>query len=184
MSSSHDATISFDNQRLLFIKENQPWVADLATGEWRALSHDSQKPCCTRWAFGRSDLAIYAFEPAHSDPLARSAITMTVVRLDSAALRILDEKRLPGVSRSASLSPNGLLLAYDDSETGWIHRWDQGSQPFDITEYGLSLPRNAITTNPAWSPDGNQISWTISGFLDGQYQTGLALFDLDAQTAR
>jgi Tol biopolymer transport system component len=83
-----------------------------------------------------------------------------------------------------SLSADGQAIAYGGYDTpGAIYRWDVGVEAFDPAEYGVNAQK---LFQPSWSPDGRLLAWNIGGDLlgDGSYQSGVAVFDLQAKTGR
>jgi Tol biopolymer transport system component len=174
--------VSWDSKRIIFEQDKQVWVVDLVTGERKRITDDSRSLCCFGWAQGQSDVAYYAFERAGSRDFEYYPITMTVVHFADSDLEVLEEKQFPGVSHSTSIAPGGHMLAYHNDDGAWIIQENQDVEFFSAEDYGLTVPPGTILTNPAWSPDGKYIAWTISGLFDEDYQTRVVVFDLANKT--
>jgi hypothetical protein len=181
---SHNSQVSWDSKRIIFEKEDQLWIADLANGERVPIAATHQSLSRFGWVQGQSNIAHYAFKQPDSQDFEHYPITITVIRFSSDNLGILEENQFSEVSRFASVSPDGNRLAYHNNNGAWVIHSDHSIAPFDAKEYGMAAPPDAILTNPAWSPDGNHIAWAISGTSNGKYQTTLAVFDLNSKTGR
>jgi hypothetical protein len=76
------------------------------------------------------------------------------------------------------------MIAYGGFDNlGKIYRWGIGPEVFDPTTYGLAVEK---LYQPAWAPDGRHLAWKVGGDLTGEgtWQMGVAVFDLQAETAQ
>jgi hypothetical protein len=116
---------------------------------------------------------------------------LTTVNTDGSGYEILDSEN--NTHSTPSLSPDGQIIAYNRGDdtifgaaifTPWFYRFDTGPEEFDYTVFGLTDIPELSFGEPAWSPDGTRLAWTIGGELtgDGNWKVGLAIFDLQAES--
>jgi hypothetical protein len=117
---------------------------------------------------------------------------LAMVKIDGTGFELLDPDNLTHTYLPA-LSPDGKMIAYDRggenaSEDGiltpWLYHLEDGPAPFDYASYGLSSVPDLSFGQAAWSPDGRYLAWVIGGELsgDGEWQIGIAMFDLETQS--
>jgi Tol biopolymer transport system component len=70
--------------------------------------------------------------------------------------------------------------------TPWIYQLQGGRETFNFAAYGLQQIPDLSFGSPAWSPDGSYLAWVVGGDLSGsgQWEAGIANFDLDNQTVQ
>jgi Tol biopolymer transport system component len=83
-----------------------------------------------------------------------------------------------------AISPDGRTVAYDQAGQPWLYRQDQGTEPFDLTPYGLSNDPELRLYSPAWSSDGRRLVWLISDCREDGCQQSVGVFEFEAQTAQ
>jgi len=178
------AQISPDGRRAVFSARggaggsSDVWLVDLETGERRNLTNtpdrDEVNPA---WWPGRPDVIIFGSGVGMEIP---DAGYPTVVRTDGSDYEVLDTDQ--GGPRA--LSPNGRSVAYGGYDAvGSIYRWGEGPESFEPARHGIPVEK---LYEPAWHPDGRRLAWKVGGALagEGTWQIGIALFDLDAETAQ
>jgi Tol biopolymer transport system component len=153
------------------------WLLELTSGERRNLTNTPDRDeVGPSWWPGRPEVVVFGSD---TRPYMENAEFPTVVGLGGNDYRILDTDR--GGPRA--LSYDGQAIAYGGyGQDGIIYRWDVGTEPFDPAQYGMPVEK---LYQPAWSPDGRFLAWKAAGdFLgNGSTQIGVAVFDLEAQTA-
>ena len=177
------ARISPNGRRAVFSagfgteESSDVWLVDLETGERRNLTdtpdRDEVNPV---WWPGRPDVIVFGSGVAMEIP---DAGYPTVVRTDGSDYEVLDTEQ--GGPRA--LSPDGRSVAYGGYDAvGSIYRWGEGPESFEPARYGLPVEK---LYEPTWHPDGRRLAWKVGGDLTGEgtWQIGIALFDLDAETA-
>ncbi|MCJ7567717.1 MAG: hypothetical protein MUO58_09275 [Anaerolineales bacterium] len=156
------------------------WLIERASGDVRNLTNTPDRyEVNPMWWPGREDVVVFGSDPDPLDGVWNSEYP-TVTGLEGSGYQVLDENG--GGMRS--LSADGQAIAYGGYDTpGAIYRWDVGVEAFDPAEYGVNAQK---LFQPSWSPDGRLLAWNIGGDLlgDGSYQSGVAVFDLQAKTGR
>jgi WD40 repeat protein len=153
------------------------WLMEVSTGNRENITNtpdrDEVSPI---WVPGRPDIILFGSDTEIG--MANSAYP-TVVNVDGTGYQILD----PETGGLRDVSPNGEMFFYGGyGGTILAYRWDDGTEVFDPSDFGLSVEK---LFNPTWSPDGYQIAWFVAGnFLDtDSTQLGIAIFDLESSTA-
>jgi hypothetical protein len=177
------AKISPDGRRAVFSAgfgtegSSDMWLADLETGERRNLTNtpdrDEVNPA---WWPGRPEVIVFGSGVGMEIP---DAGYPTVVRTDGSDYEVLDTEQ----GGPLALSPDGRMVAYGGyDDVGAITRWGEGPEPFEPARYGLPVEK---LYEPAWHPGGQHLAWKVGGDLTGEgtWQIGIALFDLEAETA-
>ncbi len=174
-----DALLSPDGTRVLYLEEDDLWLADLTTGERRNLTTTPERiECCPRWWPARPDVVIFGSWPRAAERGPNTGY-LTTIQVNGNGYRVLEEESVSYAWPAPA--PDGQTIAYDRESTAWLYRWGAEPEPFAPVVYGLSWQRIA---SPAWSPDGKRLAWVVGGHFDDQWQIGVGVFDLGAQTAR
>ena len=181
-----DTVVSPDSTQALYRETDDLWLADLTTGERRNLTQTADRSeCCAQWWPGQPDLILFSSWTQES--AGPNSGFPTVARLDGAdeghprEYRVLDDR---GVSYALPApSPDGETVAYDRAGQAWLYRPDTGPEPFDLAPYGLSSDPQLRVVSPAWSPDGRRLAWVVGDCRQGECQTSIGVFDLEAQAA-
>ena len=129
-----------------------------------------------------------------SQPGQPGPANLAMVKTDGSSFQVLDDEHISHTVMP-SLSGDGQTIAYDHggetaSEDGiltpWIYRLEGEVEPFDYRAYGLEELPDLSFGSPAWSPDGRYLAWVVGGDLtgDGQWEVGIANFDLEALTVQ
>ncbi len=178
------AHLSFDGRRVVYqapaVEEGPDdiWIMDLANGERRNLTKTAYRyEEDPQWWPGRPDIVVFSSDV---ECCLASRAFPTTVGLGGSGYTIIDENN--GGPRA--LSPDGQLMAYSAYQsTGWLYRNGGTPEKFDPADYGL---RVASLIQPAFSPDGKQLAWKVSGDFDrnGKSEMGIAVFDLQAKTSK
>ncbi len=183
LTAQTNAVISPDGTRALFVEENDIWLADLTTGERRNLTQTPDlSETHPRWWPQRPDLVVFIarrLEGHEKPPVAQGFLAL--VGVDGSRYRVLDDQTLiGGAAGLPAPSPDGQAIAYGDDNAAWLFRWSTGPEVFAPRDYGLDDADGDLRmANPAWSPDGKQLSWVVH--RDRQF--GIAVFDLEQHTA-
>lgn len=172
------ARLSPDGRQAVFQQEYDPdiWLADLVTGERRNLTESSGRfHTEPQWWPRKQDVII----SGSSEELGPGFGYPTIVRTDGSDYRILDQE----AGGPLALSSDGQKLAYGSfNRAGKIYYWDGETEVFDPADYGLAVEK---IFQPAWSSDGRQLAWKVSGNPDTSgWSLGIAVFDLETNTAK
>lgn len=88
----------------------------------------------------------------------------------------------PSYARPAP-SPDGKTIAYDALGMPMLYKVNVGASSFAAARYGYQT-KNAIFTNPSFSPDGRWLTWwTSEGSPEQQERFSLVIFDLNRKTS-
>ena len=173
-----------DGEWIVYVEEDPAsykgdiWLMEVSTGSRRNITstpdRDEASPI---WVPGRPDIILFGSDIEFG--MGNSAYP-TVINLDGTGYQILD----PDTGGLRDVSPNGEMFFYGGYEgTMLAHWWDLGTEVFDPSDFNLTVEKLFV---PAWSPDGSQVSWFVSGdFLDSEgTELGIAIFDLESTTAK
>ncbi|MBN1955958.1 MAG: PD40 domain-containing protein [Anaerolineae bacterium] len=153
------------------------WLVGLTTGERRNLTVTPGRfEWDVAWWPGRPDVIVFGSDVGAGVGEGYP----TVVGLDGSGYQVLDEAE----GGPLALSPDGQMMAYGGYDhLGKVYSWDRGPELFDPSQYGLAVEK---LYRPAWSPDAQYLAWQVGGDLTGagNWELGIAIFDLEAGTAR
>jgi Tol biopolymer transport system component len=174
------ASPSTDGQRVLYAAGDPSdiYLKDLATGEVRQLTDTPGVIESTpRFAVG-SSWVIYHFMPA--DQMGPWSGYLGAVDLQTGETRILDAQN--GSGSPYALARDGAKIAYG-GDSAWVFSWSSGAQKMEMASFNLNLYK-IFFDSATWSPDSQQVAWTIRGEFMGQgdYQAGVVIFDLASRT--
>ncbi len=176
-----DGALSPDGSMIIYA-DGEPadiWLVDLRSGERKNLTNtEGRTESSPQWWPGRPELVMFASIFA-DEPLFGYG-RPTVVSLDGTGYRVLDEKR----DGPVAFSPDGQVVAFGCcGATGNLYDLTEGAKVFDPASYGAPVEK---LYKPEWSPEGDEIAWKVGGPLSGdnQWQIGVAVFDLTAETFR
>ncbi|NUM47861.1 MAG: PD40 domain-containing protein [Anaerolineales bacterium] len=169
--------VSPDGTQALYFKNDDVWLGDLTTGTWRNLTNTPDRvEYPAFWVPGTDWVGLSSHNPAESDGLPMWQLTF--VRLDGSGYEVVDPGAMWGVPAA---SPDGVTVAYDVDGAARLYRIGSGVEGFDPAQYGLTGVEKISA--PAFSPDGKQLAWWVSGPLNGgNTQVALAVFALEAGT--
>lgn len=178
------ARLSPDGQQVVYqapdVSEGKDdiWLLDLSSGERRNLTNTpdrfDEEPA---WWPARPDVVVFGSD---LECCLASRMLPTVVGLDGSGYTILDEEE----GGPHALSPDGQAIAYGGyDELGKIYHWGDDAEVFDPGAFGVAVQK---IYQPIWAPDGRRLAWRVSGDLsgDGSRKLGVAVFDLEAKSAR
>ena len=180
----YGVALSADGTYALYFDGNpsfdQVWLINLLTNQRRNLVEGLDRIfCCPSQWPSRSEWITLGSYP-RDNAGGPNAGYLTAVQLDGRNQHVLEPNT---ISYGASaISPDGQTVAYDRTGTAWLYQRDSEPQPFDPKSYGLS--NVAGIASPAWSPNGKQLAWQITGNFDGKQRVGVGVFDLEKHTAR
>jgi hypothetical protein len=91
----------------------------------------------------------------------------------------------------AAVSPDGQQIAFDIQGEGWLYDLNVGLRPFSPADFGYPLVGETqyALRNPQFSPNGRFLAWHIKnyqlwdGYVADDYEYGVAIFDLEVETA-
>ena len=173
-------SISPDGSRALFGRAML--IVDITSGqEFQLDFSDEYAMCCPIWWPERPNVVLVDVWPGEHMGMGYWSIPAAVF-MDKAELRVLGAE--PTSRGHSSVSSSGDILAFDQAGAPWLYWWDQGACPFETRDYGFPELADPIISHPAWSPDGSQLAWMVAGILDGDWQHGVGLFDMENRTSR
>lgn len=178
-----DAQVSSDGRWAIFSSSrgteggSDVWLADLETGARRNLTNTPDREEVNPvWWPGRPDVIVFGSGVGME---MMGAGYPTITRIDSSGYQVLDAEE----GGPLAPSPDGRMIAYGGYDSvGSIYHWDAGPEPFESTCCEISVEK---LYQPAWHPDGRRLAWKVGGDLtgEGKWQIGIAIFDLQAETA-
>jgi Tol biopolymer transport system component len=178
-----DVQVSSDGRWAIFSSSlgteggSDVWLVDLETRERRNLTNTPDREEVTPvWWPGRPDVIVFGSGVGME---MMGAGYPTVAQIDGSGYQVLDDEE--GGPLAPSL--DGRMIAYGGYDNvGSIYHWDAGPEPFEPSRYGISVEK---LYQPAWHPDGRRLAWKVGGDLtgEGKWQIGIAIFDLQAETA-
>jgi hypothetical protein len=105
----------------------------------------------------------------------------TVMKTDGTEYQVISNDLGTGL---LALSPDGRTIAYSDWERAWYYRRGEKAQLFPWRDFGLTGLKKVQFYSPAWSSDGQKITWSMSGEDRTGHVHGVGIFDLQAGKAR
>ncbi|HUV27158.1 MAG TPA: hypothetical protein VMW34_07300, partial [Anaerolineales bacterium] len=176
-----DAKPSPDGTHVLLDRDDDIWLADLATGEevnLTAAANRSQGN--SQWWPANPEVIVFNSSDIDAGPMMSFGQASIMLR-DGSGYQVLDEN---SSFWSPAASPDGKTIAYDTASSAWLYHLETGKQPFDPAAYGLAVPEDFRIGSPTWSPDGTQITWWVGGSFapSGVWKMALALFDLPSKS--
>lgn len=175
------SVLSSDSTQILYVDADDVWLADVTTGERRNLTQTpGRMECCAQWWSGRPDVVLFSSRtPEQEGP---SFGFPTMVQLDGSDYGVLDDGQASYAWPAPS--PDGQTVAYDRAGQPWLYRRDAGSEPFDLTLYGLAGDPQLRVVNPTWSPDGQRLAWVFGDCRRGECTYSIGVFDLEEHVVR
>jgi Tol biopolymer transport system component len=161
------------------------WLVDLVTGARRNLTDTPDRvEAHFRWWPARPGVVLFSSRPQEIMPAPGVTGFLATVDVTSGGYRVLDDQNHTGGPPAPS--PDGQTVAYGSGSAGWLYDWETGPEAFDPVDSGLAGYADVRIGSPAWSPDGGKLAWVVGGrsTADGSNQMGVAVFDLEARTAR
>lgn len=189
LSDRSDILLSPDGNFALFTQEEPEaptdfWLIDLSTGEETQLTNTPDRfELFGLWWPGQPNIIIAGSRPTSEEPDPSTGY-LSMVLMDTGEYLVLDGENTSNTFPAPS--PTGLRIAYDRGGSPWIYDLVNGPEFFDAALYGVIGSNELTFGSPAWSPDGKQLAWLISGRLDEgeSNRMAFAIFDLVTGTAR
>lgn len=177
------AQLSETHDQVLFAREDPSnyksdiWLLDLESGQEHNLTQTSDRDeIFPQWWPAHPEIVF--FLSGEETGMMNNQLP-TIVNLDGSGYQILDENR----GGPSAFSSDGKSIAYGGyGADGIIYHWSGDLEVFNPGDYGLNVEK---IFQPSFSPDGRYMAWKVAGDLngDGGYTIGLAIFDLQEQTA-
>lgn len=105
-----------------------------------------------------------------------------IIDMDGSNQRTIDDENNAG---NFAASHDGGTIAYGAGETAFLYHLGEGwIEVFDPREYGMDSPKGQAIASPSWSPAGNELAWSVSGFFENEATQGYGIFDLTNKTFR
>jgi hypothetical protein len=188
--SDPGAALSPDGSQVLYARDDDIWIADLATGARRNLTNTPDRiEHSPQWWPARLDLIVFSSHEIGSEGSDFGPrMFPTVANLDGSGYRVIEAER---DAWSVALSPDGDTMAYGSGPTGWLYNFSTDRRTaFDAADYGVPVgeqtapPSTWSVASPAFAPDGRRMTWLVGQFFaDGNNQIYQGFFDLEARSA-
>jgi len=172
-----------DGTKLLLERDDDLWIADLATGTETNLTGGNQRLEADGQWWQANPATIVFSSIDQEQGWGMSAGQPTVMSLDGSNYQTLaDTSSFWGPAPS----PDGDTIAFDSGEAAWLYHLNSGvREQFDTAAQGMESPADLKIGSPSWSPDGKELTWWAgASFGGGPFQMGLVVFDLQGKTAR
>jgi Tol biopolymer transport system component len=176
------ASLSPDRQLIAYLEEDPTtymgdiWLLDISTSERVNITNTPDRDeGFPAWIPGQNDMFVFGSDTQIG---MTNAMYPTLVGIDGSGYEILD----PEIGGFRGISPSGEIVYGGYEGTMLVKPIETGATLFNPTDYGLSVEKLFL---PAWSPDGKQVAWFVTGDFEdsGRNQLAIAVFDLEAMTA-
>lgn len=161
-----------------------PEVLDLQTGLRTSVSEVDGYIICdgpTWW----ETTPLRVFVEVQSGPICMDMSYGSIpaaINADGTGLLIMGQE--PTSSGWADEAPNGRAAAFDQEAEPWVYWFGIGAVPFNVSAYGFPPLEEPFITHPSWSPSSRYLAWDVSGFLNGEPQSGVGVFDIQQGTSQ
>jgi hypothetical protein len=91
------------------------------------------------------------------------------------SLKYLDKNSL--IWGYPETSPDNKKLAFDAKGKPYIHFINGSTYPFQFNQYKFPELKDPYFFGPVWSPLGRYLAWDIGSGAEGDYKSGVAIFD-------
>ena len=173
-----------DGQSFLFTDDQYGdiFLYDNLTGEEHNLTNTpNQYERGYQWLSDETtDVVVFNYIP--EDQLGPWAGYLAAMRLDGSDYRVIDGE--VGSNTVAAIAPDGRFIIYMQGNEPWLYDWQTDSAApmnIDLTTWNLDS-----MGNPAWSPDGQKIAWSVGGYWSesGNPHLGTFVYDLASETGQ